>query len=168
LGQKPKASKQKDMDLRQTIEEIVEKHLPDSSHFVVDVQIVEKGNKKSLHILIDADHGINIDTCALVSRAVGEEVEAKELMDTAYVMEVSSPGVDFPLSSRRQYEKNIGRNLKVTLEEGEEKEGKLTEVDQRAIQIIVKKKEKGKKFVEEPLSIPFDQIKKSIVLVSFK
>lgn len=93
------------MDLRQTIEEIVEKHLPDSSHFVVDVQIVKKGNKKSLQILIDADHGINIDSCALVSRAVGEEIEAKELMDTAYVMEVSSPGVDFPLSSRRQYQK---------------------------------------------------------------
>jgi len=156
------------MNLKQTIEEIVEKHLPDSSHFVVDVQIVEKGNKKSLHILIDADNGINIDACAVVSRAVGEEIEAKELMDTAYVMEVSSPGVDFPLSSRRQYEKNIGRNLKVTFEEGQETEGKLTEVDQRAIQLMVKKKEKGKKVVEEPLSIPFDQIKKSIVLVSFK
>lgn len=156
------------MDLRQTIEEIVEKHLPDSSHFVVDVQIVKKGNKKSLQILIDADQGINIDSCALVSRAVGEEIEAKELMDTAYIMEVSSPGVDFPLSSRRQYQKNIGRNLKVNLEEGMEKEGKLTEVEQTGIQLLVKKKEKGKKAVEEKLSIPFDQIKKSIVLVSFK
>lgn len=146
----------------------MEKHLPDSSHFVVDVQIVEKGNKKSLQILIDADHGINIDSCALVSRAVGEEIEAKELMDTAYVMEVSSPGVDFPLSSRRQYQKNIGRNVKVTFEDGQEKEGKLAEVDQTEIQLIVKKKEKGKKAVEESLSIPFNQIKKSIVLVSFK
>ena len=156
------------MNLKQAIEEIVEKHLPDSSHFVVEVQIIEKNNKKSLNILIDADQGINIDTCAKVSRAVGEEIEAKALMDTAYVMEVSSPWVDFPLSSRRQYQKNIGRNLKITFEEGQVTEGKLTEVDQLGIQILVKKKEKGKKAVEESLGIPFDQIKKSIVLVSFK
>ncbi|MFO7826393.1 MAG: ribosome maturation factor RimP [Cyclobacterium sp.] len=156
------------MNLRQTIEEIVEKHLPDSSHFVVDILIVEKGPKKSLKILIDADHGINIDTCALVSRAVGEEIEAKELMDTAYIMEVSSPGVDFPLSSRRQYQKNMGRNLKVMLANDQTIEGKLTEVDQRGIQILIKKKEKGKKEIEESLNLPFDQIRKSIVLVSFK
>lgn len=137
------------MDLRQTIEEIVEKHLPDSSHFVVDVQIVKKGNKKSLQILIDADHGINIDSCALVSRAVGEEIEAKELMDTAYIMEVSSPGVDFPLSSRRQYQKNIGRNLRVSLEEGKDTEGKLTEVEQTGIQLLVKKKKRGRRLLKK-------------------
>ncbi|MDN3687767.1 ribosome maturation factor RimP [Cyclobacterium jeungdonense] len=156
------------MNLRQTIEEIVEKHLPDASHFVVDIQIVEKGPKKSLHILIDADQGITIETCALVSRAVGEEIEAKELMDTAYVMEVSSPGVDFPLSSRRQYQKNVGRSLKVTLENNDTIEGKLTEVDQRGIRMVVMKKEKGKKAVEESLDLPFEQIRKSIVVVSFK
>ncbi|SHN24014.1 ribosome maturation factor RimP [Cyclobacterium lianum] len=154
--------------MRQTIAEIVDKHLPDSSHFVVDIQIVEKGPKKSLKILIDADHGINIDTCALVSRAVGEEIEAKELMDTAYVMEVSSPGVDFPLSFRRQYQKNIGRSLMVVLANDQTIEGKLTAVDQRGISLLTKKKEKGKKAVEESLNLPFDQIRKSIVLVSFK
>lgn len=162
------ASKQKDMNLRQTIEEIVEKHLPDASHFVVDIQIVEKGPKKSLHILIDADQGITIETCALVSRAVGDEIEAKELMDSAYVMEVSSPGVDFPLSSRRQYQKNIGRTLKITRDNGETLEGKLSEVDQRGIQLLVTKKAKGKKAVEEAIFLPFDQIRKSIVVVSFK
>lgn len=156
------------MNLRQTIEEIVEKHLPDASHFVVDIQIAEKGPKKSLHILIDSDEGVIIDTCALVSRAVGEEIEAKELIDTAYVMEVSSPGVDFPLSSRRQYQKNVGRSLKVTLETNDTIEGKLTEVDQRGIRILVKKKEKGKKAVEESLDLAFEQIRKSIVVVSFK
>ncbi|MEX2512980.1 MAG: ribosome maturation factor RimP [Cyclobacteriaceae bacterium] len=156
------------MNLKQTIEEIVEKHLPDDSHFIVDIQISEKGPKKALHILIDADQGVNIDGCAAVSRAVGEEIEAKGLIESAYVMEVSSPGVDYPLSSRRQYQKNIGRKLRVFMEGNGELEGKLTEVDQRGITLSVSKKEKGKKATEEQLSIVFDQIKKSIVLVSFK
>lgn len=156
------------MNLKQTIEEIVEKHLPDESHFVVEVQINEKGAKKVLNILIDADQGVNIDSCAKVSRAVSEEIEAKDLMDNAYVMEVSSPGVDYPLNSRRQYQKNIGRNLKVYLEDNSDFEGRLKEVDQRGISLSINKKEKGKKATEEIIDVPFDQIKKSIVLVSFK
>jgi ribosome maturation factor RimP len=156
------------MSLKQTIEEIVEKHLPDETHFIVDVQVIEKGPKPQVKILIDADGGLNIDTCAMLSRHVGEEIEAKELLTDAYILEVSSPGLDFPLNSRRQYLKNIGRNLKILLLDGTESEGELLSVDQSAIQIGVKKKPKGEKAKEEEVSIALDQIKKSIILVSFK
>ncbi|WP_106132662.1 ribosome maturation factor RimP [Mongoliibacter ruber] len=156
------------MSTKQVIEEIVEKHLPDESHFVVEVQIIDKGAKSQVKILIDADAGLNIDTCAIVSRQVAEEIEAKELLDEAYILEVSSPGLDFPLSSRRQYEKNIGRKIKVSLEDGKDIEGELLAVEATAIQLKIKVKGKGKKATEETFSIAFDQIKKSIVLVSFK
>ena len=156
------------MGLKQTIEEIVEKHLPDESHFVIDVEISEKGVQKLIKILIDADGGLNIKTCALVSRAVGEEIEAKDLLEEAYVLEVSSPGLDYPLISRRQYEKNVGRNIKITLEDNGEIEGALQAVDHSNIVLIVKKKEKGKKATEEEVKVALEQIRKSIVLVSFK
>lgn len=156
------------MSLKQTIEEIVAKHLPDDSHFVVNVEITEKGVQRRILILIDADGGLNINTCAIVSRAVGEEIDANELIEEAYVLEVSSPGVDYPLVSRRQYEKNQGRKLKVLLENNTEVEGSLTTVDTSGIVLLVKKKEKGKKATEEELRLAFEQIKKSIVLVSFK
>ncbi|GAB3653822.1 ribosome maturation factor RimP [Echinicola sediminis] len=156
------------MSLKQTIEEIVTKHLPDESHFVVDVSISEKGPKQKVSILIDADQGLNIDACALVSRAVGEEIEAKEIMENAYVLEVSSPGLDFPLSGRRQYQKNIGRKLQVSLENGDKMEGQLVSVEPSSITIKVKQKEKGKKATEVDTPVAFEQIKKSIVLVSFK
>lgn len=156
------------MSLKQSIEEIVEKHLPDESHFVVDVQIVEKGSKPQVKILIDADAGLNIDACAQVSRLVGEEIEAKELLPEAYVLEVSSPGLDFPLSSKRQYRKNIGRNLKVTLSDGKEWQGTLLDADDTGVSMTVKVKEKGKKATEQELKLAYDDIKKSIVLVSFK
>jgi ribosome maturation factor RimP len=157
------------MDLEQTVFEIVEKHLPDENHFIVDIKITQQGYKKLLNILIDADEGLNVNNCALVSRAVAEEIDAKELIEEAYVIEVSSPGVDFPLSSRRQYAKNIGRNLRVMLVDMEEMEGELLEVGQVGIKIKVKKKpKKGKKALEETMDLAFDQIKKSTVLVSFK
>jgi len=156
------------MSLRQNLEEIVEKHLPDESHFVVEIQIVEKGPKPQVKIIIDADEGLKIDTCAKLSRQVGEEIESKELLPDAYILEVSSPGIDFPLNSKRQYQKNIGRNLQVTTNEGLNYEGELIEVGQSDISLNIKVKEKGKKAVEEKISIDLENIKKSIVLVSFK
>lgn len=156
------------MDLEQTITEIVEKHLPDDSHFVVEVKLSRQGPKRALNILIDADGGVNIDACAKVSRAVSEEIEAKNLIEEAYILEVSSPGVDYPLSSRRQYQKNIGRTLHVQLENGESNEGQLKSVTQTGIVLTVKVKEKGKKAAEEEVGVAFDQIKKSTVMVSFK
>ncbi|WP_373521596.1 ribosome maturation factor RimP [Aquiflexum sp.] len=156
------------MSLNHILEEIVIKHLPDESHFLVDIQLVDNGSKPQLKVLIDADQGISIENCALVSRLVGEEIEAKELLPEAYILEISSPGVDFPLGSKRQYTKNIGRNLKLTLIDGKETEGKLLEVGVSEIKLITKIKEKGKKAQEQELTVPFEQIKKSIVLVSFK
>jgi ribosome maturation factor RimP len=156
------------MSLKQTIEEIVEKHLPDASHFIVDIMLAEKAYKPHLKILIDADAGLSIDTCAKLSRSVGEEIEAKDILPDAYVLEVSSPGLDYPLSSKRQYAKNIGRRLKVSLTDGKEIEGELLAVGNADILLKIKNKEKGKKATDEELNLLLDQIKKSIVLVSFK
>ncbi|MFN3999108.1 ribosome maturation factor RimP [Algoriphagus sp.] len=155
-------------ELRKAIGELVAKHLPDASHFVVEVKLEEIAGKTKVLILIDADQGITIQACAKVSRLVSEELEANEMIGDAYILEVSSPGVDFPLSSFRQYQKNIGRELKVTLTSGIEVQGKLLELDEEKVKLLVKKKEKGKKAFEEEQLVPFSEIKKSIVQVSFK
>lgn len=155
-------------ELKHTIEEIVEKHLPDENHFIVEVKMAEKSGKTLLNLLIDSDQGVTIETCARVSRLVSEELELKEFMPEAYTIEVSSPGLDYPLSSKRQYSKNIGRDLKVNFSADKEVVGKLLEVDDDGIKMLVKRKEKGKKATEEELAIPFEEVKKSVVQVSFK
>ena len=154
--------------LKQAIEDLVTKHLPDDSHFLVEVKMEDKAGKTRLLILIDADQGVTIESCALVSRKVSEELEASELIDQAYLLEVSSPGLDYPLSTTRQYQKNIGRDLKILLESGAELSGKLLEAKDNEVKLLVKKKEKGKKATEEELLVPTQEIKKSIVQVSFK
>jgi ribosome maturation factor RimP len=155
-------------ELKQAVLAIVEKHLPDESHFVVEVKMEEKAGSTRLLILIDADQGITIDACATVSRKVAEELEAMDLIGQAYILEVSSPGLDYPLTSVRQYLKNLGRELKVSLVSGEDIQGKLMQAGDSELQLLVKKKEKGKKATEEEVTIPFETIKKSIVQVSFK
>jgi ribosome maturation factor RimP len=154
--------------LGKAIGELVEKHLPDDSHFVVEVKLEQIAGKTKVVILIDADQGITIQACAKVSRLVSEELEVNEMIEDAFILEVSSPGIDFPLSGQRQYQKNIGRELKVTLSSGIEVLGKLLEIDEEKIKLLVKKKEKGKKAFEEEQDVPFSEIIKSIVQVSFK
>jgi ribosome maturation factor RimP len=154
-------------DLKHVILELVQKHLPDEEHFVVEVKIDRVADKTKILILVDADQGMTIAACASLSRALSGELETNEQLDEAYILEVSSPGLDYPLTEKRQYQKNTGRSLKVYLVSGEEIIGKLKEVEEQEIKVVVTKKEKGKKSVEEEQIISFNEIKKSIVQVSF-
>ena len=154
-------------DLKHVILELVQKHLPYEGHFVVEVKIDRVADKTKILILVDADQGMTIAACASLSRALSGELETNEQLDEAYILEVSSPGLDYPLTEKRQYQKNTGRSLKVYLVSGEEIIGKLKEVEEQGIKVVVTKKEKGKKSVEEEQIISFNEIKKSIVQVSF-
>jgi len=154
-------------DLKHVILDLVEKHLPDEEHFIVEVKIDRVADKTKILILVDANQGMTIAACASLSRALSGELETNELLEEAYTLEVSSPGLDYPLTEKRQYQKNIGRTLKVFLLSGEEVSGKLKEVEEQGIKLVFTKKEKGKKSVEEEHSFAFNELKKSIVQVSF-
>lgn len=154
-------------DLKHVIVDLVEKHLPDAEHFIVEVKVERVADKTKVLVLVDADQGMTIAACAKLSRALSGELETNELMEEAYTLEVSSPGLDYPLTEKRQYLKNQGRSLKVYLQTGEEILGKLKEVEELVIKLGVTKKEKGKKSVEEERIVSFTEIKKSIVQVSF-
>ena len=154
-------------DLKHVIVDLVEKHLPDAEHFIVEVKVERVADKTKVLVLVDADQGMTIAACAKLSRALSGELETSELLEEAYTLEVSSPGLDYPLTEKRQYLKNQGRSLKVYLQTGEEILGKLKEVEELGIKLGVTKKEKGKKSVEEERIVSFTEIKKSIVQVSF-
>ncbi|MEM9856355.1 MAG: ribosome maturation factor RimP [Bacteroidota bacterium] len=155
------------MDLKAKIVELVNENLHDESHFLVDVIIsANKGPRKVL-ILIDGDQGINIDDCATLSRKVGFQLEENETIDDKYTLEVSSPGVDFPLATARQYKRNIGRKLKITTSENQEVLGDLLAVERDYI-TLDKEVNKGKKKEYEKVEMSFSDINKAIVQVSFK
>lgn len=156
------------VDLKQHIGALVEAQLT-PEEFIVEVAISGERAAKKVLILLDADSGISIDRCAEVSRTVAHTLEEEDAIDNAYVLEVSSPGLDYPLSSLRQYKKNIGRSVKVTLLNEEQKKGELLEVTADHIVIREKIKEKGsKKMKEQDTNVPYENIKKTNVLVSFK
>jgi ribosome maturation factor RimP len=153
-------------DLISEIRKIAEAHLKDNSHFIVDVVASFKGNPGKLLVTVDGDKGIGIDDCAELSRDLSKALDETNLIEGAFMLEVSTPGLDQPLKSKRQYVKNIGRNIRVRQADQVE-EGKLTAVHDDRIE-IVQTIGSGKKKEEKTVEIPFDKIDKTIVLVSFK
>jgi len=154
-------------DLKEKIIAIAESLIQDPSMFLVDVVIkgLDGGTQKVL-VLLDGDDGINIDDCASLSRQLGAIMEEQELMSTAYRLEVSSPGLDHPLTTPRQYRKNIGRRVRVTLPDGNRWEGKLTEVTEEDFEVAVEKKVEKKQTLT-PTRWAYTDISKTMVLVSF-
>ncbi len=156
------------MEIRKVLLAVAEEHLKDDSYFIVDIIVKgSTGGKMKVLILLDADEGVNIDDCADLSRAVGNHVETEELIEQAYTLEVSSPGLEHPLILQRQYVKNISRNLKIQLNDGSMVTGKLESVSDKSIELNKEGKEK-KKTVYQLVTIGFDEIEKTNVLVSFK
>ena len=114
--------------------------MKDETFFIADVTVSSLKGPTKVSILLDGDMGVTIDDCVEMSRAVGNALEEDNMIDAKYTLEVSSPGVDHPLSDVRQYKKNIGRKLRVTLSDGKDVKGKLAEVTDKLI--VVEKETK--------------------------
>ncbi|WP_312333651.1 ribosome assembly cofactor RimP [Sphingobacterium sp.] len=149
---------------KRVIELIEEKIADREDLFIVSVKMRPN---KILEILLDGDNGVNIDDCAQVSRHVGFHLEEENVIDNAYRLEVSSPGIDANFVNIRQYQKNIGRTVQVKLNDNAKVEGTLLAADDAKISILQKIKEKGKKAQEVEKELPFDQIKATKVVISF-
>jgi ribosome maturation factor RimP len=155
------------MEIVDDIKSIVTRKLTDSTQFLVDVIVKgHKGPQKVL-VVIDSDKGVTIDECANLSRELSKAFDETQLFAHSYMLEVSTPGLDQPLKLKRQYYKNLGRSIKVVSKDQRYFEGKLMEVTDELIRVeqeIGTGKGKEKTIAE----VPFSQIDKTFVLISFK
>jgi len=132
--------------------------------FLVSIKVKPTNNIK---VFIDADEGMSIEKCVKYNRALYKRIEESGMFpDGNFSLEVSSPGVDQPLTMHRQYVKNKGRNVEVTFIDGTIKEGKLLEVTDADI-IIEQVIGKGKKAETKQFVIPFENIKTTTVQIQF-
>ena len=132
--------------------------------FLVDLKIRPVNNIK---IFLDADSGLGIEKCIKINRALYKIMDEMGIYPEGdFSLEVSSPGIEEPLKIHRQYVKNIGRFVEVTLNDESRKEGNLTAVNEEDI-VIEFTEGKGKKAIEQKLSLPFTDIKTTRVQIKF-
>ena len=161
------------MKIEDRVIQLIEEKIADRPDlFIVSVEMLPVSGV--LTILVDGDNGIGIQDCAAISRFVGFQLEEESAIEQAYNLQVSSPGIDTPLTFKRQYEKNVNRSLKIKTADEAIREGKLLEVAEDGILILEDVKPpklsggKSKKVISMESFISFEEIKEAKVIISFK
>ena len=150
--------------LAEVVRDAVADALPSQGVELVDLSFRREGSRMVLRLLVDKPGGITVDECTHLNQMIGEILDREDLIHDRYTLEVSSPGLDRPLVTKRDFERNIGRKVKITMDKAlidREKieEGKLCQVDDENIVIV------GKNGTSK--IIPLKGIKKAILEVEF-
>ena len=102
-----------DRSIVERIDKIAGKAARENGVEFVHAEIVGNRGNMTVRIFIDKPEGVSIDDCSTVSRAVEEVIDAEDFIPTAYVLEVSSPGLDRPLFKLADFERFVGKKAKV-------------------------------------------------------
>ena len=151
---------------KETVKELLDKALNNHSDlFLIDFEVNEANHIK---IVIDGDHGVTVEDCIAVSRAVEHNLD-REVQD--FSIDVMSSGATSPLVNQRQYKKHINRTLKVITAQ-DTIEGVLTAVSSDAIMLEWKAREskaigKGKVTVKKQANVPYTDIVEANVMIKF-
>ncbi|MCK2219639.1 ribosome maturation factor RimP [Actinomadura sp. ATCC 31491] len=103
-----------------------------------DITVTQAGRRRVLRVIVDRDGGVSLDDVADVSQAVSAALDEDDSMgQAAYTLEVSSPGVDRPLTEPRHWRRAAKRLVKAELRDGTVVEGRITAADDGGVELDV-------------------------------
>lgn len=143
---------------KHNIERIIQEKLVDTDLFLVEVRI-GKGNKIS--VFIDSDTSVKIHDCASLSRHIESELN-RDVED--FDLEVSSAGLTSPLKHKRQYIKNINRDLIVVTNDNQNLSGLLKNASESEILLVIPEN-KRQKTEEKEIILPYTSIKEAKIKI---
>jgi ribosome maturation factor RimP len=151
------------MALKDQISELVTPAVTEAGFYLEDVHVATPGSHRIVTCIVDGDSSLNLDQVTSVSRIISELLDEATFMgETPFTLEVTSPGVDRPLTAPRHFKKNADRLLKVIKLDGSEVIGRiLSNTDQDVTLTVTVKKETH----EEAVALA--DIKRAVVEIEF-
>jgi ribosome maturation factor RimP len=151
------------MALKDQISELVTPAVSDLGFYLEDVHVATPGNHRIVTCIVDGDASLNLDQVTSVSRVISELLDEAAFMgETPFTLEVTSPGVDRPLTQPRHFAKNVDRLLKIIKLDGSEVTGRiLSNTDHDVTLTISVKKETTEQ------TVPLADIKRAVVEIEF-
>ena len=136
-----------------------------------ELVVTPAGRRSVVRVVVDRDEGVTLDDVAEVSKAVSAVLDANDgdLGRSPYVLEVTSPGVDRPLTEPRHWRRNTGRLVSVAVGGAEQVTARVTAVDGMGVTLAVEAKAKpgAKKRPPVARQVPWDQLGTGRVQVEF-
>lgn len=151
------------MALTQEITDLISPAVTEAGYFLEEVHIASPGSHRIVTCVVDGKSPLNLDQVTTISRTISELLDAADFMgETPFTLEVTSPGVDRPLTQPRHWHKNLTRLIKVTLNDGSVITGRLAEFDENSAKLVENIKGRIKEH-----TVAFADIKRAVVEIEF-
>jgi ribosome maturation factor RimP len=129
---------------------------------IEDVLIDTAARPPRITVIADGDNPLDLDSIAQLSRSASDLLDSVDA--PAFVLEVTSPGVDRPLTTEKHYRRARGRKVELTLSDGSQLSGRLGETRDAAVQLVVREGARPNFSIRE---LPIEGIAKAVVQVEF-
>ena len=144
------------MPLNEEISAAIRPIIEATGNYLEELSITSAGKVKILTVIIDSDAHLNLDQVTAVTKEISEVIEALEgLGDGAFTLEVTSPGLDRPLTKPRHWGKNLDRLVKIVMTSGQEITGRIGEATETTVLVDSQK-------------VSYEDIKRAVLEVEFK
>jgi len=127
-----------------------------TGNYLEELTITSAGKVKILTVIVDSDAHLNLDQVTAVTKEISLVIEELPVLgDTAFTLEVTSPGLDRPLTKPRHWRKNLDRLVKITMTSGQVIEGRIGAATETSV------------LVDEN-TVSFEDIKRAVLEIEFK
>jgi ribosome maturation factor RimP len=150
------------MSLLETIHEALSPVVGATGFYLEEVHIAAPGKRRVVTCVVDGENSLNLDEVTLISREIAAVLDAAPFMgDTPFTLEVTSPGVDRPLTEPRHWKKNKSRLVRIVMVNGAVIAGRIIAVQDEGVLLLV-----GEKPAQE-VTVFFAEIKRALVEIEF-
>jgi len=120
------------------IAEAIRPVVTDAGMDLESVRVTAAGRRRLLRVVVDSDHGVSLDDAAAISRQLSAALDEATVMgEFPYTLEVSSPGVDRPLTDPRHWRRAVGRLVKVAVTDTGATSGRIVSADPEGVTLDV-------------------------------
>ena len=144
------------MPLNEEISAAIRPIIEATGNYLEELTITSAGKVKILTVIVDSDAHLNLDQVTAVTKEISLVIEELPVLgDTAFTLEVTSPGLDRPLTKPRHWRKNLDRLVKITMTSGQVIEGRIGAATETSVSI-------------DENTVSFEDIKRAVLEIEFK
>ncbi|MCX6429167.1 MAG: ribosome maturation factor RimP [Actinomycetes bacterium] len=150
------------MSLVEIIQEALTPVVESAGFFLEEVHIASPSNRRVVTCIVDGEISLNLDQVTLVSKEISAILDEAPFMgQTPFTLEVTSPGVDRPLTLPRHWRKNLSRLVRIVLLSGEVVTGRIAASNESTVTLLIEEKVSREEIVN------YADIKKALVEIEF-
>ena len=145
------------MAVKDLIADLLTPALHEAGFYCEDINVANPGKHRIITVIVDGDTSLNLDQVTAATRLVSDLLDSADFLgDAPFTLEVTSPGVDRPLTLPRHWRKNVDRKVRIVFTDGKDATGRIVSADEERVHLS-----------EPDATYPLNSIKRATVEIEF-